>query len=140
LVDQTGIEEIAMGHPNEDLIRSYVGAFARGDLESARSYLGDDITYHVGGRHPLAGDYHGKDAVLDFFRQRSARTEGTFRVEPHDLLANDAHGVALSNVTVERDGRRYAWNVVTVYHLAQGKVVECWIQDSDQYLADEALR
>lgn len=128
-----------MAHPNEVVIRSYVTAFAAGDLDTAKSYLDDGIVYHVGGGHPLAGDYRGKDPVVDFFKQRSQRTGGTFKVVPHDLLANDQHGVALSNVTVERDGKHFAWDVVTVYHVADGKVTECWILDSDQRLADEAL-
>jgi uncharacterized protein len=129
-----------MSHPNEDVIRAYVGAFARGDLETAKGYLAEDIVYHVGGRHPLAGDYQGRDNALNFFRERSTRTGGTFRIQPHDLLANDSHGVALSHAAVERDGKSYEWNVVTIYHVADGKVTECWIHDSDQYLADEALR
>jgi uncharacterized protein len=128
-----------MGHANEEVIRAYVGAFARGDLQTAKSYLADQIVYHVGGRHALAGDYRGKDDVVDFFKQRNERTGGTFRIVPHDLLANDIHGVALSAITAERGGKTYAWNVVTVYHLSDGKVTECWIHDSDQYIADEAL-
>lgn len=128
-----------MGHPNEDLIRAYVGAFTRGDLETARRYLADDIVYHVGGGHPLAGDYHGLEAVIGFFRARSERTGRTFKIEPHDLLANDLHGVALSRVTAERDGQRFAWNVITVYHVEDGRVTECWIHDDDQRVADVAL-
>lgn len=128
-----------MAHPNEDVIRSYVTAFARGDLEAAKAYLADDVVYHVGGHHPLAGDYRGKDAVIDFFQRRSARTDGTFKVVPHDLLANDEHGVALANVMAERGGKHFAWDVVTIYHVARGKVTECWVIDGDQHLADEVL-
>lgn len=128
-----------MAHPNEEVIRSYVTAFAQGDLDTAKSYLADEIVYHVGGHHPLAGDYRGRDRVVEFFKQRSERTGGTFKVVPHDLLANDQHGVALSTVTAERDGRHFAWDVVTVYHVADGKVTECWIVDGDQQVADQAL-
>lgn len=128
-----------MAHPNEEVIRSYVMAFAAGDLATAKSYLADDIVYHVGGHHPLAGDYSGTDAVIAFFRQRAERTGGTFKVVPHDLLASDAHGVALSMVSATRGGTDYAWNVVTVYHVSDGKVTECWIIDADQDVADAAL-
>lgn len=128
-----------MAHPNEDVIRSYVTAFAHGDLDTAKSYLADEIVYHVGGHHPLAGDYRGKDPVVAFFKQRSDRTGGTFKVVPHDLLANDEHGVAMSTVTAERDGKHFVWDVVTIYHVANGKVTECWIVDADQQIADQAL-
>jgi ketosteroid isomerase-like protein len=122
-----------MGYANEEVIRAYVGAFARGDLQAANGYLADQIVYHVGGRHSLAGDYRGKDEVVGFFKHRSERTGGTFRVIPHDLLANDIHGVALSAVTAERGGKNYAWNVVTVYHVSDGKVTECWIHDATSH-------
>lgn len=128
-----------MAHPNEDVIRSYVTAFAVGDLDAAKSYLADSIVYHVGGSHSLAGEYRGKELVVEFFKQRSDRTGGTFKVVPHDLLANDEHGVALSSVTAERNGKHFAWDVVTVYHVANGKVTECWVVDGDQQMADDAL-
>ena len=129
-----------MPHPNEDVIRSYVLAFAQGDLDSAKRYLADDIVYHVGGRHSLAGDYRGKANTIAFFRQRSLKTGGTFRIEPHDLLANDNHGVALSTAHAERNGVGYTWNVITVYHVGNGQVTECWIHDSPEHIAGEALR
>ncbi|HZU79846.1 MAG TPA: nuclear transport factor 2 family protein, partial [Acidimicrobiales bacterium] len=126
-------------HANEEVVRSYVTAFAAGDLDTARTYLDDDVVYHVGGRHSLAGDYRGPDEAVAFFRERAARTGGTFKVIPHDLLANAVHAVALSAVTAERDGVHYAWDVVTVYHVAGGKVTECWIIDGDQELAAQVL-
>jgi len=126
-------------HPNEEVIRSYVTAFASGDLEVAQRYLSDGIVYHVSGHHSLSGDYAGKDAVVAFFKNRSERTGGTFKVTPHDLLANDNHGVALSSVSAKRGQRDFAWNVVTVYHVAQGQVTECWIFDGDADTANEAL-
>ncbi|MHB8438012.1 MAG: nuclear transport factor 2 family protein [Acidimicrobiales bacterium] len=128
-----------MVHPNVDVIRSYVNAFAQGDLDTAQEYLADDILYHLGGHHPLAGDHRGIEAVVDVFRRSNERTGGTFKVTPHDLLANDEHGVALSIVTAERDGRHYAWEVVTVYHLAHGKITECWVIDADPDAAGEVL-
>ena len=126
-------------HPNEEVIRAYVSSFARGDIQTAKNYLADDIVYHVGGGHPLAGDYRGKDDVLKFFKDRSLRTGETFQVAPHDLLANDTHGVGLSKVTVKRNDKTFEWNVITVYHVSGGKVTECWITDADQGVADAAL-
>ena len=117
-----------MTHPNEDIIRAYVGAFARGDLEIAKGFQAGDIVYHVGGRHPLAGEYRGIDDVIQFFN-----------VAPHDLLANDTHGVALAEASAVRHGRTYASKVTTVHHVARGKVTDCWIQDSPEQVANEAL-
>lgn len=128
-----------MGGSVEDAVRAYVGAFARGDVDTAGKYLADDIVYHVGGHHSLAGDYRGRDAVLAFFKNRSARTGGTFAYEPHDLLASSDHAVALGSVTALRGDDVYSWNIVTVYHVRDDRVSECWIVDVDPDTADSAL-
>ena len=123
----------------EDVVRGYVGAFARGDLDTAGKYLADDIVYHVGGHHSLAGDYRGRDSVLAFFKDRSDRTGGTFAYTPHDLLASRDHAVGLGSVTAQRGADAYTWNVVTVYHVRGDRVAECWVVDADSDTADRAL-
>lgn len=128
-----------MGDSIEEVVRAYVGAFARGDLPAAGEYLADDIVYHVGGHHSLAGDYHGRDDVLAFFKRRSARTGGTFAYTPHDLLASNDHAVAIGSVSAQRGDDAYTWNIVTVYHVRDKRVSECWIVDADPDTADSAL-
>ena len=123
----------------EGVVRTYVTAFARGDLDAAGQCLADDIVYHVGGHHSLAGDYRGRDAVLAFFKSRSARTGGTFAYKPHDLLASSDHAVALGTVTAVRGDQPFRWNIITVYHVRDDRVSECWIVDVDTDTADRAL-
>ncbi len=121
-----------MAHPNEEVVRTWAPSHVG---TSTRRRCTWPTTSSI--TSPDAIHSPGKDRVLAFFRQRSERTGGTFRVAPHDLLANDTHGVALSQITAQREGKDYAWNVVTVYHLKDGKVAECWIHDANQYTADE---
>ena len=89
--------------------------------------------------HSLAGDHRGRDTVLAFFKNRSARTGGTFAYTPHDLLASSDHAVALGSVTALRGDDAYSWNIVTVYHVTDDRVSECWIVDVDPDTADRAL-
>lgn len=128
-----------MGESIETVVRGYVAAFARGDLATAGTYLADDIVYHVGGHHSLAGEYRGRDVVLAFFKDRSARTGGTFAYKPHDLLVSSEHAVALGSVSAMRGDDTYTWNIITVYHVREDKVSECWIVDVDPDTADRAL-
>jgi len=44
---------------------------------------------------PLSGDHRGVDDILDFFARTMELTAGSFRVELHDVVANDEHAVAL---------------------------------------------
>ena len=94
-----------MAHPNEDLIRRGYDAFSSGDLQTLREVFHPDIVWHAPGRSQLSGDHRGVDAVLGFFGQTMELTGGAFRVEVHDVVANDAHAVGLNSVYAERAGK-----------------------------------
>jgi ketosteroid isomerase-like protein len=126
-----------MAHPNEDLVRRGFAAFGTGDMATLGELFADDIVWHSGGRNPIAGDYKGKDEVFGFFAQLAERAGGTFRVDVHDVLANDEHVVALTTGTAEREGKRLVDNGAQVFHVQGGKVTETWDLPGDQYAADE---
>jgi ketosteroid isomerase-like protein len=124
-------------HPNLDLMRRGYAAYTSGDLETISQLLSDDVVWHVSGRSPLSGDYSGKEQVFGFFGKLQELSDGTSRVEVHDLLADDDHGVAIVTQSGTRDGRSYEGRVTHVLHLRDGKVTEFWDAYIDQYTADE---
>jgi uncharacterized protein len=128
-----------MGHPNEDLVRRGYDAFGRGDMQLLRELFHPDIVWHAPGRSQLAGDHQGVDAVLGYFGQTMELTDGSFRVEVHDVVANDVHAVGLNSVHAERAGRTLEDNNTLVFHISDGKVTEVWQYWSDQYAADEVF-
>lgn len=126
-----------MSHPSEELARRGYDAFAKGDLDTIREIFDDDIVWHIGGRSQLAGDYRGKDEVFGFFAKLVELSGGTFRVDVHDILANDEHAVVLGTNRAEREGRELNDNIVAVYHNRDGKTVEAWFHPGDAYATDE---
>ena len=64
-------------------------------------------------------------------------TRGNFRVEVHDVVANDEHAVGLNSVHAERAGTTLEDNNTLVFHVRAGKVTEVWQYWSDQYAADD---
>jgi ketosteroid isomerase-like protein len=128
-----------MAHSNEDLARRGYDAFTRGDMEAVSDLFADDIVWHVGGRGPLAGDYRGKDEVLGFLAKTMELTGGTFRLEIHDVLANDEHVTALLVARGEREGKTLEDRQAHVLHVKGGKVTEYWGHPGDQYAIDEFL-
>jgi ketosteroid isomerase-like protein len=131
-------KEEEMAHPNEELFRKGYEAFQRGDLDTIRDLFADDIVWHVGGRSQLAGDYRGKDEVLGWLGKNVELTGGTFRVDVHDILANDEHGVAITTVSAEREGKKLEdARGVQVIHIRDGKVSESWLLAEDSYTNDE---
>jgi ketosteroid isomerase-like protein len=127
-----------MAHPNEDLARRGYAAFAAGDMATLDDLFADDIVWHVGGRGPLSGDHEGKEAVMAYFGRLAQETGGNFRIELHDMLANDEHVVALTAASAERQGKSLDnARGVQVFHIRDGKVTESWFHSGDQYADDE---
>ena len=124
-------------HPNLDLVRRGYVAYGTGDMDTVNELFADDIVWHVAGRSPLAGDYSGKEEVFGFFAKLQEMSDGTSKVEVHDMLANDTHGVALVTESGTRSGRSHQGHATHVFHLLDGKVTEFWDAQTDQYAADE---
>jgi hypothetical protein len=125
-------------HPNEQRLREGYELIAKGDLDTLRKeYIAEDIAWHVPGRNPQSGDYHGVDEVFGFLGKIFERSGGTFRLEIHDVLANDEHGIVLAVARAERDGKTLEDRVVHVFHLREGKMTEYWGHPGDQHGVDE---
>ncbi|HVS48144.1 MAG TPA: nuclear transport factor 2 family protein [Candidatus Dormibacteraeota bacterium] len=112
-------------------------AFSKGDLAVVGDLLADDAVYHISGNSPLAGDYKGKDAIFGFFGKLMQETGGTFRIEVHDILANDDHGVVLVRELAERNGKKWDSRAVHITHAdGEGRVKEFWAFQEDSAAAD----
>lgn len=126
------------GHSNVDRLKTGYQAFSSGDMDALGKRFSDDVVWHVSGDNPLAGDYKGKEEVFGFFGRILQETNGTFKTEVHDILANDEHGVALVRISAERGGKSIEQNVVHVFHLNdQGQSTEFWAFPEDSKAADE---
>lgn len=126
-----------MAHPNEELVRRGYEAFLSGDMATLNDLFADDIVWHAPGRNQLAGDYRGKEEVLATFAKVFELTGGTFKLEIHDVLANDTHAVVLAKATGEREGMKLDDNSVQVFHISDGKVTEQWLYPGDGYANDQ---
>ncbi len=128
-----------MPHPNEIVIRNAFEAFMRGDLDAARAFFDPKVAWHVSGRGPLSGDFHGFDAIADWGGRLAQSFGGTFREDLLEVVAND--DVAFQRVVYRatRGDRSIEDLSVNVYRLRRGKIVECWVLFGDAYGFDEML-
>ena len=124
-------------HPNVELLRKGYNAYSTGDMDVLTELFADDILWHIAGRSALSGDYKGRDAVFGFFGKLMELTGGTAKLEVHDLLANDEHGIAILTGTASRGGKSFSGQDVHIFHIKNGQVVEFWDSPLDQYAADE---
>jgi ketosteroid isomerase-like protein len=126
-----------MAHPNAELVSRGYEAFGRGDLDTVMTLFADDIVWHVPGRSPIAGEYHGKDGVLAFFGKLMEETGGTFRLSVHDVAATDRHALAIIDGHAERHGKSYDFHAIHVWHLRDGKAEVFRGVPIDAYADDE---
>jgi ketosteroid isomerase-like protein len=124
-------------HPNVELFRRGYAAFQSGDLDTVGSLFAPDIVWNVAGRNRYAGAHRGVQAAVNLFVQQAQETNGTLKVEVHDILANDEHAVALATISATRDGKSVNDRYTHVVHIADGKVTESWIYAEDPYAVDE---
>ena len=122
-----------MAHPNEELVRKGFDAFSKGDVDTLRALYDPDAVWHAPGRSPLSGDHRGVDDILDFFARTMERIAGIFRVELHDVVANDEHAVVMYVARGERGGKTLEDKSVLVSHVRNGTFMETWQYSEDQY-------
>ena len=127
-------------HPNVGFLKKGYEAFAKGDMATLTDMFSEDVVWHQAGTSPISGEYRGRDAVFAFLARFAELSGGTFRIELHDVLANDEHGVALSRDRASRQGKQLDASSVEVYHIRDGKIREAWAVQQDQRRYDEFWR
>jgi uncharacterized protein len=126
-----------MAHPNEDLLRRGYEAFGSGDMDTVLAVLDDDILWHTGGSSQITGHYRGHQEVMAHLRQLAELSSGSFHVDVHDIVANDALGVVLVTVSGERNGQTMAARAADIWQLADGKATQRWTYAEDQTAFDK---
>jgi len=126
----------ATEHPNATLFRRGYDAFNKGDMDTIRTLFDPNVVWHVGGRNQFTGDKRGIDETLGFFLQIQQASGGTFRLDVHDVVANDEHAVALVNSHIEKDGKTSDDVGSHVVHIKDGRIKESWFFGNNQYEFD----
>ena len=124
-------------HPNAELLRKGYEAFDKGDMATITDLFAENVVWHVPGDSPISGEHRGRDAVFAVFAKTGQLSGGTFKIELHDVLANDEHAVALTRAAGSRQGKQLNSLDTDVYHMSNGKVTEFWSFAEDQRATDE---
>jgi ketosteroid isomerase-like protein len=115
-------------HANATAYRRTADAFRAHDFETLRILIAEDVVWHVPGQHMLAGDVRGIDALVAWL---SAVAALGFWLTEHDVLGNDEHVVALSEMGARRPGVDVQTRVTSVFHYRNGRQLERWFYPED---------
>jgi len=122
--------------PNENrqVVLDFYTAYGSGDMVEMAKYFAEDITWHIPGRHPLAGTKHGQDEVLAFFKQLG---KGKFQAELIALMADDTWVLDMHRGWSNLEAKANVDTVwVLAFRIADGKIKEARNFSFDQASAD----
>jgi uncharacterized protein len=122
---------------NTALLKRAFDAFTRGDAETLKELIAEDVVWQVPGRSPVAGTYRGHEELFGYFGKIMELSAGTFHAEIHDTLATEEHIVNLERLTATRGNKQLDVDLILVVHPREGKIAEVWDRFSDQYAWDE---
>ena len=122
-----------MNHPNRELIQRAYDAFGCGDIPTVLSTFDKEIRWHVPGQSALSGNYFGHEQVLGFFQKTMNVSEGTLRIELHEIVASDTTVFVLCTVSATRSGQRGEFSEVHVWRIADGRAIEFREFQGDEY-------
>ncbi len=106
--------------------------YAGGDLAAVDELLAPDVVWHVPGTSPIAGDYHGHQAVTRYFRLRRELAGGAIRVTKGGEAHHEEALVQLADGRAPLGAQEVMWRTAGVYRVADGRIAEAWLVPLDQ--------
>jgi uncharacterized protein len=119
-------------HPNVKRVRDAYAAFDKADLNGALADLADDAVFHFTGEGPNSGDHKGREAIEAALINNYQLTNGTQKLEIHDIFAADDRGVVVLRETATRnDGATLDMEESHVLAIRDGKITDLWDVPTD---------
>jgi uncharacterized protein len=109
---------------NVELVRRGYTAFNAGDMATLSEIFAEDAVWYVAGSGVLSGTKQGRDAVLAYFGELGARTQGHFQANVEDIVGGEKHTVAIQQTHGEANGKTLDMGTVITFVVRDGKIAE----------------
>jgi ketosteroid isomerase-like protein len=107
-----------------EVIRAFYDARARHDHEALRPLVTADVVFHEPGDESYSGDYVGPDALIQHLDRLLERTEGTFTLEPTEVIETEDYAAARIAWFAEREGVRSEGLELAIFRFQESKIAE----------------
>jgi ketosteroid isomerase-like protein len=84
----------------------------------------EDAVWYVAGSGVLSGVKQGRDAILAYFGELGARTQGSFQADLEDLVGGENHTIAIQKTRAENNGKNLNMATVITFVVRDGKITE----------------
>ena len=109
---------------NVELVRRGYTAFNSGDMATLSDMFAEDAVWHVAGSGVLSGTKQGRDAILAYFGELGARTQGHFQANVEDIVGGENHTVAIQQTHGEANGKTLDMPTVITFVVRDGQIAE----------------
>lgn len=109
---------------NAELIRQGYEAFNSGDLATLSELFAEDAVWYAAGSGVLSGTKQGRDAIMAYFGELGARSQGSFQATVRDVVGGKNHTVAIQQSRAESNGKTLDVATAIAFVLRDGKIVE----------------
>jgi uncharacterized protein len=124
----------------EQVIRALAAGRRRGDFDAVRLLLTDGVVWHEPGSADYSGDHRGVDEVVRLMERLTEVTDGTFVLEPQEILVTEQHATARTRWRAERGDVHLEGNEIGVYRFEGGRIAEAWFwYDGYDQVAHDAV-
>ena len=116
---------------NLKLIQQGFEAFAAGDMAALTKLFHAEAEWREAPKGVIVGNYHGRDAMFDFFGQLHQETAGTLRANVLSMAATGDQVFVRSEVTGQRLGNSLNADHVQIFTIADGQVTDVLLYSAD---------
>ena len=122
---------------NAEVVRRGYEAFNAGDLTALGELFAEDAVWYAAGSGVLSGKKQGREAILAYFGELGARSQGSFQATVKDIIGGENHTVGIQQSHAESNGKTLDVATAIAFVLRDGKVVEGREFFEDTARADE---
>jgi ketosteroid isomerase-like protein len=109
---------------NVELVRRGYEAFNSADMATLSDIFAEDAVWHVAGSGVLSGTKQGREAILAYFGELGARTQGHFQAKVQDIVGGEKHTVAIQQTHGEANGKTLDMPTVITFVVRDGQIAE----------------
>lgn len=109
---------------NVELVRRGYEAFNAGDMATLSEMFAEDSVWYVAGSGVLSGKKQGRDAILAYFGELGARTQGHFQANVKDIVGGENHTIAIQQTQATKNGKTLDMPTIITFVVRDGKITE----------------
>jgi uncharacterized protein len=109
---------------NVELVRRGYTAFNAGDMATLSDLFAKDAVWYAAGSGVLSGTKQGRDAIMSYFGELGARSQGSFQANLEDVVGGEKYTVGIQQTQAQGNGKTIDLATVITFVVRDGKIVE----------------